>query len=264
MSFMQQRSGRSDWARRRLVSAPEALESRQVLSSGVPAYASPWLPSDLFVTNPITHQRELVNSSQLVHQNDPNSPGLSNEGKIVTGQDRQGDMWTITVHGPGKVIVTDTTPNDGNLGDDIDTIQLINTNPRTTFVTGNVIPSNTFPRIDTTSLQEITFTSPNIQGNASGTPLEPSSGVIKFNQLIDLNGVKSIELNGFSLDANVSPAVTSQTGIFLYGGVGVLSFDNINANINTAVNSTPYQIVIGEPNTPLKVEPSIFINHVFN
>jgi hypothetical protein len=264
MSFMQQRSGRSDWARRRLVSAPEALESRQVLSSGVPAYASPWLPSDLFVTNPITHQRELVNSSQLVNQNNPNSPGLSNQGKIVTGQDRQGDKWTITVHGPGQVIVTDTTPNDGNLGDDIDTIQLINTNPQTTYVTGNVIPSNTFPRIDTTSLQAITFTTPNIQGNASGTPLEPSSGVIKFNQLIDLNGVKSIELNGFSLDANVTPAVTSQTGIFLYGGVGVLSFDNIDANINTAVNSTPYQIVIGEPNTPLKVQPSIFINHVFN
>ena len=48
----------------------------------------------------------------------------------------------ITVHGPGKVIVTDTTPNDGVLDDDINTIQLINTNPKTTYVTGNVIPSN--------------------------------------------------------------------------------------------------------------------------
>jgi hypothetical protein len=264
MSFMQQRSGRSDWARRRLVSAPEVLESREVLSSGVPAYASPWLPSDLFVTNPITHQRELINSSQLVNQNDPNSPGLSNEGKIVTGQDRQGDKWTITVHGPGEVIVTDTTPNDGALDDDIDTIQLINTNPRTTYVTGNVIASNTVPMIDNISLEDISFTSPNVDGNASGSVLQPSSGVIKFNQLIDLDGVKSIELNGFSLDASVTPAVASQTGIFLYGGVGVLSFDDINAQINTSVNPTPYEIVIGEPNTPLKVQPSIYINHVFN
>jgi hypothetical protein len=264
MSFMQQRSGRSDWARRRLVSAPEILESRQVLSSGVPAYASPWLPSDLFVTNPISHQRELVNSSQLVNQNNPNSPGLSNEGKIVTGQDREGDKWTITVHGPGEVIVTDTTPNDGALDDDIDTIQLINTNPRTTYVTGNVIASNTVPIVDQVSLQDITFLASNVNGNASGSPLEPSSGIIKFNQLIDLNGVKSIELNGFSLDRNVSPAVTSQTGIFLFGGVGTLSFDNINAQIDTSVNPTPYQIEIGEPNTPLKVQPSIFINHVYN
>ena len=264
MSFMQQRSGRSDWARRRLVSAPEALESREVLSSGVPAYAAPWLPSDLFVTNPITHQRELINSSQLVNQNDPNSPGLTNEGKIVTGQDREGDKWTITVHGPGKVIVTDTTPNDGALDDDIDTIQLVGTNPNTTFVTGNVIASNIVPIVDNVSLQDITFGSPNAQGNASGSPIEPSSGVILFNQLIDLDGVKSIELNGFSLDRNVTPAVTSQTGIFLLGGVGVLSFDDIDATINTSVNTAPYEIEIGEPNTPLKVQPSIFINHVFN
>ncbi len=60
MSFTQQRSGRSDWARRRPVSAPEALESRQLLASAVwRPIASPWLPSNLFVTNPITHQREL-------------------------------------------------------------------------------------------------------------------------------------------------------------------------------------------------------------
>ena len=189
---------------------------------------------------------------------------MSNEGKIVTGQDREGDKYTITVHGPGEVIVTDTTPNNGALDDDIDTIQLIGTNPRTTYVTGNVLASNKVPIVDNISLEDISFSSPNAQGNASGTPLQPSSGVIKFNELIDLDGVKSIELNGFSLDASVTPAVTSQTGIFLYGGVGVLSFDDINATINTAVNPTPYQIVIGEANTPLKVQPSIYINHVYN
>ncbi len=54
--------------------------------------------------------------------------------------DRAGDEWTITVHGPGQVIVTDTTPNDGGLDDDIATIQIINSNLRTTYVTGTVSP----------------------------------------------------------------------------------------------------------------------------
>ena len=57
----------------------------------------------------------------------------TNNGKIVSGTDREGDLWTITVHGPGRVIVTDTTPNDGVLNDDINTIQLVGTNLTTTF-----------------------------------------------------------------------------------------------------------------------------------
>ena len=77
-----------------------------------------------------------------MHPKNPNSRALSNQGKIVSGTDRAGDKWMITVHGPGQVIVTDTTPNDGALDDDIATIQIINTNPQTTYVTGNVIPSN--------------------------------------------------------------------------------------------------------------------------
>ena len=57
--------------------------------------------------------------------------------------------------------------------------------------------------------------------------------------------MKSIELNGFELSAAVTPAVTTPTGVFLYGGVGTLSFDSIDAQIDTSVNPTPYQIVIG-------------------
>ena len=38
---------------------------------------------------------------------------------MVTGRDREGDEWQITVHGPGAVIVTDATPNDGALDDDL-------------------------------------------------------------------------------------------------------------------------------------------------
>jgi len=188
------------------------------------------------VTNPITHHRELFTAHSLVNPNNPNSPGFSNEGKVVSGIDRAGDKWVITVHGPGQVIVTDTTPNDGALDDDINTIQLIDTSPTKTYVTGNVIASNT----------------------------ELTTGSIPFNELIAVSGVKSIELNGFDLSNQVTPAVTTQTGIFLYGGVKVLSFDSIDAITNTSVSTTPYQVVIGEANTPLKVQPSIYVNNINN
>jgi hypothetical protein len=224
---------RSDRGR---LSVPEVLETRELLSIEIAPYQSPWLPSDQLVTNPITHQRLQFNGSRLVNPFNPNSPGLSNEGKVVSGVDRAGDKWIITVHGPGKVIVTDTTPNDGALDDDINTIQLINTNPRTTYVTGNVIPSN----------------------------IVQTNEIVLFNQLIALTGVKSIELNGFDLSNAVTPLVTTPTGIFLLGGVGVLSFNGVDANIDTSVNPAPYQIEIGEPNTPLKVQPSIFINSITN
>jgi hypothetical protein len=188
------------------------------------------------VTNPITKRRELFNTSEILNPLNPNSPAFTNDAKVVTGTDRQGDRWIITVHGPGRVIVTDTTPNDGALDDDINTIQLVNTSLTRTYVTGNVIPSST------------------VQTN----------GDILFNQLVAISGVKSIELNGFDLSAAVSPPVTTPTGIFLYGGVGTLSFNQVDANINTSVNTTPYQIVIGTASTPLKVQPSIYVNNIVN
>lgn len=235
MSFTRRRSDRSSHNRRARALAPEMLEKRELLT-GVPGYLAPWLPSDLSVYNPITNQRELLNPQSLINPSNLNSPLLGNSGKIVTGTDRAGDRYTITVHGPGKVIVTDTTPNDGILGDSINTIQLVGTNPKTTYVTGNVITS----------------------------PYELTSGTILFNELIATSGVKSIRLNGFTLTSNVTPAVTSPTGIFLYGGVGTLSFQDVQAPIDTSVTSTPYQIVIGEPNTPLKMKPSIYINSINN
>jgi len=218
------------------VSHPEALESREVLSAALPSYFSPWLPSDLPVTNPITHQRELVTAQSLIHPFNPNSPGLTNVGKIVSGTDRAGDLWVITVHGPGKVIVTDTTPNDGVLDDDINTIQLVGTDLRRTYVTGNVTAS---PKVLT-------------------------EGTVLFNQLIATSGVKSIELNGFVLSRAVSPPVTTTTGVFLFGGVKVLSFQDIQALLDTSQSTTPYSIVIGESSTPLRVEPSIYLHQITN
>ena len=235
MRFTRRRSDRSGSVRRKHVSYPEALESRLVLSAALPSYLGPWVPSDLPVENPITHQKELLVAQSLQPTN-LNSPLQTNEGKIVSGTDLQGDLWTITVHGPGKVIVTDTTPNDGALDDDINTIQLIGTSPTKTYVTGSVRDS----------------------------PSELTQGTILFNQLIATSGVKSIELNGFVLSSAVSPPVSTPTGVFLYGGVQTLSFQDIDASIDTSTTTTPYQIVIGTGNTPLKVAPSIFLNSINN
>ncbi len=238
MSLPRTRSSRSERSRvnRRLVCIPDTLESRWVLQAGIPNYLSPWIPSDLLVTNPITKEREIFEAGDQVNKNDFNSPGFTNQGKVVSGTDRAGDKWVITVHGPGYVIVTDTTPNDGVLDDDINTIQLVHTSSKDTYVTGNVIPSNT---VQTT-------------------------GEILFNQLTAVSGVKSIELNGFELSSAVTPPVSTPYGVFLYGGVGTLSFDSIDAQIDTSVNTAPYQVVIGTPNTPLKQAPSIYINSITN
>jgi hypothetical protein len=218
-----------------LVSEPEVLETRQVLSA-LPTYLSPWLPTDLHVSDPISHRPRILNAQSLYNPLNVSSPLMENAGKIVTGIDRAGDRWVITVHGPGKVIVTDTTPNDGALDDDINTIQLVGTSLKNTYVTGNVTES----------------------------ALTPTNGTVIFNQLIATSGVNTIDLNGFVLTNAVSPPVTTPTGVFLYGGVKVLSFQDIQATIDTSVTSTPYQIVIGEANTPLKVKPSIFLNTINN
>ena len=238
MSIPRQGSSRSDRRRieRRLLCKPDVLEARRVLQAGIPTYQSPWIPSDLLVTNPITKERELFIARDQVNPYNFNSQGFNNAGKVVSGTDRAGDKWVITVHGPGRVIVTDTTPNDGVLDDDINTIQLVNTNAKKTYVTGNVIPSN----------------------------VNVTSGEIIFNQLVAVSPVKSIELNGFDLSNQVSPAVTTPTGVFLYGGVGTLSFNSIDAQIDTSVNPAPFPIQIGLPNTPLKQQPSIFLNNITN
>src|SRR5262249_47727456 len=238
MSFPRKGSSRSEQSRtlRRLNCKPDVLEARRVLQAGIPNYQSPWIPSDLLVTNPITKEREIFIARNQVNPYNFNSQGFNNAGKVVSGTDRAGDKWVITVHGPGEVIVTDTTPNDGALDDDINTIQLVNTNGRKTYVTGNVIGSNT----------------------------NVTTGEVIFNQLVSVTPVKSIALNGFNLSAQDSPPVTTPTGVFLYGGVGTLSFNAIDAQIDTSVNPAPFPIQIGLPNTPLKMQPSIILNNITN
>ena len=138
MSFTRQRSGRSDWARRQAglgTGGPRepagALQAEFRRLRSRPGYPP-------ICSSPIRSRTSASCSTRprLVNPNDPNSPGSHNAGQDRHRHDRAGDKWTITVHGPGKVIVTDTTPNDGVLDDDINTIQLVGTNPRTTYVTG--------------------------------------------------------------------------------------------------------------------------------
>jgi hypothetical protein len=217
------------------VTQPESLEDRVVLSGALPAYLAPWIPSDLPVQNPVTHQREFISSASL-NPNNPNSQLYSNAGKIVSGTDREGDLWTITVHGPGKVIVTDTTPNDGVLADDINTIQLVGTSPTKTYVTGLV--------------------------RASASNL--TNGTVLFNEILATSGVRSIELNGFTLTNEVSPAANTPTGVFLFGGVRVLSFNSILNEQDQSVTTTPFQVIIGSGATPLKFAPSIYLNSIQN
>ena len=103
MGSTRRRSDRPDSARRRPGSTPRSAgEPSAALrrGSGLPFAAT--CPSDLLRHQP-DHRTSgsRPRSAQPDQHNNPNSPLLSNQGKIVSGKDRQGDEWTITVHGPG-------------------------------------------------------------------------------------------------------------------------------------------------------------------
>jgi hypothetical protein len=241
MRFTRRRSDRPDPARRGRATCLEVLEGRQLLSAFNPTTHpfSVYLPTDLKVQNPVTHQPEPLTFQRLVHDENPQSPLLNNQGKVVTGKDRAGNEWTITVHGPGSVIVTDMTPNDGSLDDNIDTIQLVGTSLTQTFVTGTT----------------------------SGSAFSPTDSTVVFNKLISTTGVKSVALNGFTLTQTVTPGGGpnySNTGIFLFGGVQSLSFNNISAPFDTTQSNVPISIVIGSADKPLKVKPTVEFGNIFN
>lgn len=241
MRFHRRRSDRPDSARSRPGSSIETLEGRTLLTHQGLALFSQYAPSDLSVFNPITHEPSRYSvKHQLSNNPGTQSELLGNEGKIVSGKDRRGDEWTITVHGPGTVIVTDTSPNDGSLDDNLDTIQLVGTDINRTYVTGTVV----------------------------GSFRAPSNSTMPFNRLIDTSGVRSIILNGFTLAQTVSPVAglpnNLNTGIFLTGGVRDLQFHDISAPIDVSTSDAAINIVIGDPSTPLKVQPTIKLDHIFN
>jgi hypothetical protein len=243
--FTRRRTGRPVPAGCGLGSSLEGLERRELLSG-----------LTFHPYQPVQYPRTVEHSSPPLSVAHPIGSGarqlsfLDNDGKVITGKDRQGNEYTITVHGPGVAIVSDATPNDGSLDDDIDTIQLVGTDVHRTYVTGQV----------TSSARVLT------------------DGSVRFNHLIAQSGVASIILNGFTLartiepqpDAgfiNTTPPVGDRvTEIFLPGGVQFLSFHNIEAPIDEAAGELlqPIDIVIGDPTTELRFEPTIRIDSIFN
>ncbi|RUL88426.1 hypothetical protein [Tautonia sociabilis] len=208
----------------------ERLEPRQYLSGGVDQFDD-LIPSLLY--------RRVEADTALVARSHPigQGPGIQalvdNDGKVITGTLPNGDQYSITVHGPGVAIVTDTTPNDGLLNSEIDTIQLVGTSLGSTYVTGQVKSSD---RVIT-------------------------DGTIGFNRLIAEDGVASVVLNGFIL-RSTGGSSTGTPRIALLGGVRTLSLTGIEAFVNPA--GTPVDVIVGDPTTPLRVRPDIRIDHIYN
>jgi hypothetical protein len=265
MSSKRRRSARLDPARYRLRSNMEALESRQLLT------ASPWLnvnsyplSNTLPATNPGSVPLPPINHP--IGTNPAILSGFSNEGKVINGEDRQGNRYQLKLTGPGEIIVTDTSPNDGALDDNINTITLINTSPTKSSLVGTV---------------EQSFHQPSSQ------ELLSTLGQVYFNALVANQGVKTIVLNGFVLTDTITPpgsatlsplegALNETTGINLAGGVGLLEFEGIDGRfpnptadtptdtLNPAMTSDPIDISIGNSTTPLTVQPNIRIDHIYN
>jgi hypothetical protein len=238
LGFWRRRPDRQKPRRAQVRSTVEALEGRQLMNADG---ANP-----LYVPSLLVPARTKTDTPPLYYNHPIGTPArqlsfLDNDGKILTGKDRDGDEWQITVHGPGAVIVTDVTPNDGALDDEINTIQLVGTDPHRTQVTGQT----------TASARVIT------------------DGVVRFNHLISENGVKSIVLNGFTLARTLDATEEDQVNnegpeIYLPSGVRLLQFHDIEAPIDTALNDQPIDIVIGRPNSPLRVRPTIRLDSIFN
>lgn len=237
MGFRRRRSERAKPVRRTLQASPEALETRQLLSGN---RVNPYLVHSVLLPDTRATHTPAVRFNHPYGATARQLSFLDNDGKILTGTDREGDMWQITVHGPGAVIVTDATPNDGALDDDLVSIQIVNSDPHKTFITGNV----------------------------SASARVQSNGVVYFENLFAENGVHSIELNGFTLARTTVPndgeLANEGAEIYLPGGVGLLSFNDVFAEIDLAFNDQPIDIIIGRENSPLPFAPSIRIGSIFN
>lgn len=218
---------------RRLRSRPaerlESLESRELLATANPI--QPFNPSPYL--RRIEAQSALVNVTHPIGSSLRTLSYLDNDGKVLSGTTRDGDTWTLTVHGPGVAIVTDTSPNDGALDDEIDTIQIVGSDPNSTYVTG--------------------------QTSASSRIL--TDGTVSFNRFTNVEGIASVILQGFVLEeTGPAPATPS---VALLGGVKTLSFESIKYAADQPTDAAA-RITIGDPSTPLTYKPSIYITHIFN
>ena len=102
MSSKRRRSARPDPARRRLGSNLEVLESRQLLAQ------SPYLPDQFYPLTRLPAGQAIPARSpgrQIAHPIGTNPAILAtyqNEGKVLTGQDRQGNRWELKLTGSGR------------------------------------------------------------------------------------------------------------------------------------------------------------------
>ncbi len=219
--------------------ALEALETRCLLTG--PVATGALYSASFYPPRTVSHYSPPLNLPKPIGAGPYTLASLDNEGRNISGKDRQGDEYFLTIHGPGTLIVTDATPNDGVLDDDIDTIRIIGSNPHTTYVTGQVVSS---ARVIT-------------------------DGTVNFNHLIAERGVQSIILNGFNLTNTVDAPYAGQPlnvgpEIYLPGGVNTLQFNNIDVVVDPEFNDQPFEIVIGHPTTPIRQRPQIKIGRIFN
>ncbi|QDV33590.1 hypothetical protein [Tautonia plasticadhaerens] len=210
----------------------ETLESRQLLSGGAAQDYDDLIPSLLY--RRVEHDYPPVQRAHPIGDSPFAQTLLDNDGKILTGRLPNGTEYSFTVHGPGVVIVTDVTPNDGLLDSEIDTIQLVGTDLNRTYVTA--------------------------QTNSGSTTF--NDGLVGFNRLIAADGVASIILNGFVL-RETGEIPTGTPRIELLGGVRTLNFNAIET-FSDPVLDQPVDLIIGDPSTPLRARPSIRIDRIFN
>jgi len=220
----------------------ESLEGRELMANLAPSQFQYYVTHDI----PVQTKWHLGSFQYPFHaaEADPKRlMYLDNSNRVLYGEDREGDEWVITVHGPGEIVVTDVTPNDGVLMDDIDTIQIVGSNPRTTYVTGQVTSSD---RVLT-------------------------DGMVRFQQLISQNGVNSVILNGFALAQTLpinedNTVVQPGVGIYLPGGVQTLQIADIEAynDVSGRYATNSVEIVVGDAAAPLRKAPIIRVGTIYN
>ncbi len=245
MSSSRRRSSRPHSASRRPTRDLETLETRQLLAQSTYLALSAYPLTDFTASGAADPGR--VPAAQIDHPIGSSTAALNadqNQGRIITGQDRQGNRYQLKLTGPGYIIVTDATPDDGTLDDDLDTIRLVGTTSAS-VLTGQVQQSYNAPQVYTQL---------------------PTLGMVRFNRLVADSAVKRITLNGFvltdTLHIDGQVGVNSTTGINLKGGVGRLEFQGIDARFPTNLGAVPIVIQIGSISSPLSVHPDIRIDSI--
>jgi hypothetical protein len=192
----------------------------------------------------------------------PNAESLEGRlllSKTISGTDLKGDTWSLTLTGPGDLLVTKQNGPDGkpaplNSHTDIKTIEVAGGDPISTRLDGTVTPA------------------PGSDGRVLFQQLEEIGG--KSERLPAANGINTIEIPGFWL-ANTNTAVTLPTTgatpveIRIPDGVEILNFGGVDATINPPpANATTGALTANTINVdlglPFTIGTSIIVNKVIS